>query len=126
MLGCLFMSEEKGKKKRKKKPLEEFLPELVRNSSKNFIQQVTDDVDIYKKIRMINGLPENREADEFAAWWSLGKYHLCPEVLNLFYDNWESLCTADDILIGTFEGAQLKMIKMYRLAKENKFIRERV
>lgn len=119
------MSDEK-KKKRKKREIKEFLPDLVRDSSSDFIQKITDDVDIYKKIRMINGLPENREADEFAAWWSLGKYLHCPDVLSLFYDNWDELCEGDGGLLGTFEDSQNKMIRMYRLAKENNFLRERI
>ena len=121
------MSDEKDKKKKKKKKeLKEFLPDLVRDSSKEFIQKVSDDVDVYKKIRMINGLPPNFEADEFAAWWNLGKYHLCPDILTLFYDHWDELCEGDGGLLGTFEDSQKKMISMYRLAVENNFIRKRV
>lgn len=118
--------EKEKKKKKKKKELKEFLPESVRDVSKDFIQKISDDVNVYKKIRMINGLPPNFEADEFAAWWNLGKYLLCPDVLTLFYDHWDELCEGDGGLLGTFEDSQKKMISMYRLAVENNFIRKRV
>ena len=110
------MSDEKDKKKKKKKKeLKEFLPDLVRDSSKEFIQKVSDDVDVYKKIRMINGLPPNQEADEFAARWNLGKYHLCPEVLTLFYDHWDELCEGDGGLLGTFEDSQKNFYQKYHI-----------
>ena len=124
--GDLFMSDEIKKRKRKKKLLEEFLPQPVRDKSEAFIEMITGEVDIYKKIRMINGLPENREADEFSAWWSLGRYHHCPEILILFYDHWDELNVNNSDLVGTFEGAQQEMIRLYRFAKENNFIKERV
>ena len=118
--------EKEKKKKKKKKELKEFLPESVRDVSKDFIQKISDDVNVYKKIRMINGLPPNFEADEFAAWWSLGKYHLCPEILTLFYEHWDEINEGEGELLGTFEDSKNKMLRMYKLAVENNFIRKRV
>ena len=118
--------KKKKKKKKKKKVLIEFLPDYVRNVAIEFIEKVSDEVKIYKDIRMLNGLPPDREADEFAAWWSLGKYHLCPEILTLFYEHWDEINEGEGGLLGTFEDSKNKMLRMYKLAVENNFIRKRV
>lgn len=61
----------------------EYVPEDLKKEPAGFIQLISDDVDIYKKIRVLKTVPANAEADEFATWWSFKRYVNFPHVLGL-------------------------------------------
>lgn len=124
LLRFLFM---KGKKK-KSEEAEETLPEWILDEAQAFLKRINDDVEIYRKIRMINSLPASDEADGFSVWWDFHRYMDNPKSLGVlfdFYDEITNLVNNEGIIDG-FVALQKKMILLYRHMKKNNFIGERI
>ena len=105
---------------------EEYIPVELWRESKNFIQDITDDVDIYKKIKNFDSVKKSDEADKFAAWWDFKRYVDYPHALFLIYENLPKINNAVgsyDVLDG-LNKLQMKLILFYRLIKEQGMINE--
>ena len=116
------------KKKRKKKSEEEFLPDCVLDEAQAFLKRISEDVEIYRKIRMLESLPANDEADSFSLWWNFERYLNCPSCLGVLYDNYDDIVDqlGDITLMNGFELLQKKMILCYRLMRKYNYIGERI
>lgn len=105
---------------------DDYIPVELWHESKNFIQVITDDVEIYKKIKTFSSVKPNEEADKFVAWWDLKRYTEVPHALILIYENLERINEAVgnyDVLDG-LNKLQVKMILFYRLLKKEGMINE--
>ena len=105
--------------------VDDYIPIELWHEAKNFIQNITDDVDIYNKFKTFEkNLNEN--ALKFAAWWDFKKYLDYPHALILLYENIPNIdetIGAYDVLDG-FNQLQMRMILYYKLLKENGLINE--
>lgn len=121
----------KGKKKKKNEDEDEesgYLPDFVLEEAKYYLQRVTEDVEVYRKIRMLECVPANDEADGFSLWWNFQRYLDNPKSLGVildYYDDITESLSNEGILSG-FVMLQKKMVLMYRLMKKNNFIGERI
>ena len=116
------------KKKKKKKFEEDFFPDIVLDKAEDFLERITEDVNIYRQIRMLNSVPANEEADSFSVWWNFQRYLNCPQCFGVLYDKYDDIVDelGDITLMNGFELLQKKMILLYRLMRENNFIGERI
>ena len=82
------------------------------NVPKNFIQDITDDIDIFNKFRNFENLEIKEEALKFAAWWDCKRYMDYPHSLILIYENIDEILRTDgtyDVMDG-FNQLQLKLV----------------
>ena len=96
------------------------------HESKNFLQVITDDVEIYKKIRNFDSVKKSNEADKFVAWWDLKRYTDQHHSLILIQENLNSINETVgnyDVLDG-LNKLQMKMVLFYRLLKKQEMIDE--
>ena len=108
------------------KAADDYIPVELWHESKNFIQVITDDVEIYKKIKTFNSVKPSEQADKFVAWWDLKRYTEVPHALILIYENLPKINNAVgsyDVLDG-LNKLQMKLILFYRLLKEQGMINE--
>ena len=95
------------------------------HEAKSFVQNITDDVDIYNKFKTFE---KNLHVDalKFVAWWDFKKYLDYPHALILLYENMSKI----DEAIGEYEvfdgfnQLQMRMILYYKLLRENGLINE--
>ncbi len=110
----------------KKKDDEEYIPVEIWREARKFINEVTDDVGIYRKIRDLGSITQNDEADKFMVWWEFKRYVDFNHSLILLYENMDDINNklgSYNVLDG-FNQIQMKMVLMYRLLKENEMINE--
>ncbi len=106
--------------------VDDYIPVELWHESKNFIQVITDDVEIYKKIRNFDSVKKSDEADKFVAWWDLKRYTEVSHALILIYENLEKI----NMTVGNYDvldglnKLQMKMILFYRLLKKQEMINE--
>ena len=106
--------------------IEDDLPVELWHESTDFMQEITDEVEIYKKIKTFDSVKKSDEADKFVVWWSFKRYEEHPHALILIYENLPKINNAVgsyDVLDG-LNKLQMKMILFYRLIKEQGMINE--
>ncbi len=105
---------------------DDYIPIELYHESKDFIQVMSDNVEIYCSIRKIDSLKPCEEADKFVAYWNFARYNDFPHALITLYENMEaiddSIGTMDQV--NAIEYLQLRMKKYYLLLKENGMIDE--
>lgn len=77
-------------KTKKRKTEDEIDPECKKEAER-FVRDLTDDVQIYKKIRKLDNFKQNINADNFVAWWELGRFANHPHALIILYENLECI-----------------------------------
>ena len=106
--------------------VDDYIPVDLWHESKNFIQVITDDVEIYKKIKSFDSVKQSDEADKFTAWWDLKRYRDYHHALIVILENLPKINNAVgnyDLLDG-LNKLQMKMILFYRLLKKEGLIDE--
>lgn len=108
------------------KAVDDYIPVELWREAKSFVQNITDDVEIYKKIRILENFNQNVEADKFVAWWDFKLYQDKQHSLFLIYENIENitLCVGKYDVMNGFYQLQQKMILLYRLLRQNGMINE--
>lgn len=108
------------------KAADDYIPVELWREAKSFVQNITDDVEIYKKIRILENFNQNVEADKFVAWWDFKRYLDNQHSLFLIYENIENitLCVGKYDVMNGFYQLQQKMILLYRLLRQNGMINE--
>ena len=108
------------------KAVDDYIPVELWREAKGFVQNITDDVEIYKKIRILENFHQNEEADKFIAWWDFKRYQDKQHSLFLIYENIENitLCVGKYDVMNGFYQLQHKMILLYRLLRQNGMINE--
>lgn len=108
------------------KAVDDYIPVELWREAKSFVQNITDDVEIYKKIRILENFNQNIEADKFVAWWDFKRYLDNQHSLFLIYENIENitLCVGKYDVMNGFYQLQQKMILLYRLLRQNGMINE--
>lgn len=108
------------------KVADDYIPVELWREAKGFVQNITDDVEIYKKIRILENFHQNVEADKFVAWWDFKRYLDNQHSLFLIYENIEdiTLCVGKYDVMNGFYQLQQKMILLYRLLRQNGMINE--
>ena len=97
--------------------------ELKEDAAWLFIE-IMDDVDLYKQFSKLGTIEKNEEADKFCAWWNLRSFLKYPHALIIIYENIKQIDSEIgqyDVLDG-IKRLQLKLIKLYRLMKDNGMI----
>ena len=68
------------------KPVDDYIPvELIKEAT-NFVNRITEDVEIYKKIMALDSVKQCIEAEKFVAWWDLQRYYEHEHSLFLLYE----------------------------------------
>ena len=121
----------KGKKKKKNKDEGEesgYLPDFVLEEAKYYLKRVNEDVEVYRKIRMLECIPANDEADGFSLWWNFQRYLDNPKSLGVILDYYDEITESlsNEGILSSFMMMQKKMVLLYRLMKKNNFIGERI
>lgn len=121
----------KSKKKKKNKDEDEesgYLPDFVLEEAKYYLKRVNEDVEVYRKIRMLECIPANDEADGFSLWWNFQRYLDNPKSLGVILDYYDKITESlsNEGILSSFMMMQKKMILFYRLMKKNNFIGERI
>ena len=121
----------KGKKKKKNKDEDEesgYLPDFVLEEAKYYLKRVNEDVEVYRKIRMLECIPANDEADGFSLWWNFQRYLDNPKSLGVILDYYDEITESlsNEGILSSFMMMQKKMVLLYRLMKKNNFIGERI
>ncbi len=121
----------KGKKKKKNEDEDEesgYLPDFVLEEAKYYLKRVNEDVEVYRKIRMLECVPANDEADGFSLWWNFQRYLDNPKSLGVILDYYDEITESlsNEGILSSFMMMQKKMILFYRLMKKNNFIGERI
>lgn len=104
---------------------DDYIPIDIWHEAKDFIQDISDDVEIYNKFRTFEK-QLNEEALKFIAWWSFTRYVDYPHSLILIYENIgriEIEIGSYDVLDG-FRKLEHKFVLLYRLLKDNGMINE--
>ena len=107
------------------KVADDYVPVEIWHEAKDFIKDISDDIEIYEKFRALENNP-SEEALKFSAWWSFKRYVDYPHSLILLYENLERIQTeigAYDVLDG-FRKLEYKLVLLYRLLKDNGMINE--
>ena len=105
---------------------DEYIPMELWREARQFILDISDDVEIFNKFRNFEGIEINDEALKFVAWWEFKRYREHPHALILLYEN----LTKIDEEIGTydvmdgFNQLQLKLVLLYELLKKNEMIND--
>lgn len=121
--GFLFMKQENRLLMRND---DDYIPIEIWREAKKFIQDITDDVEIYKKIKNFDSVKQNDEADKFVVWWDFKRYTEYHHALILLYENtkWiNEVVGSYDVLDG-LNKLQVKLIFYYRLLKQWGMINE--
>ncbi len=103
----------------------DYIPIELCHEAKNFIEEITSDVDIFNQFRSINQ-NLNEEALKFATWWDFKKYLENRHSLILLYENITAIYEkigSYDVMDGFYQ-LQMKMVLLYRLLKEHGMINE--
>ena len=121
----------KGKKKKKNEDEEEesgYLPDFVLEEAQSYLQRVTEDVEVYRKIRMLECVPANDEADGFSLWWNFQRYLDNPKSLGVILDYYDEITESlsNEGILSSFMMMQKKMVLFYRLMKKNNIIGEHI
>lgn len=104
--------------------VDDYIPVELWREAKNFMQDMTDNIEIYKKIKSFGSVKHNEEADKFVVWWEFKRYLDYPHALGLLYDN----VSAVDEAVGSYEvmdafnQLQMRMFLFYRILKGAKMI----
>ena len=91
---------------------DDYIPIELWHEAKNFIQDITDDIDIFNKFRNFENLEIKEEALKFAAWWDCKRYMDYPHSLFLIYENIDEILRTVgtyDVMDG-FNQLQLKLV----------------
>ena len=106
--------------------MDDYIPKECWDEAKCFFAEITDEIEIYKKIRKLGSVKQNDEADKFVAWWELGRYCDYNHSLFLIYENIGTINSSvgEYDLQDAFMQQQMKMVLLYRLLKENGMINE--
>ena len=105
---------------------DEYIPMELWREARQFILDISDDVEIFNKFRSFEGIQINDEALKFVAWWEFKRYREHPHALILLYEN----LTKIDEEIGTydvmdgFNQLQMKLVLLYRLLRDKGMIDE--
>ena len=105
---------------------DDYIPIEIWREAKKFIQDITDDVDIFNKFRNFDNLKIKEEALKFSVWWGFKRYLDYPHSLILIYDNLDEITKkigTYDVMDG-FNQLQLKLVLLYELLKKNEMIND--
>ena len=105
---------------------DDYIPIELWHEAQNFIQDITDDIDIFNKFRNFENLEIKEEALKFAAWWDFKRYMDYPHSLILIYENIDEILRTVgtyDVMDG-FNQLQLKLVLLYELLKKNGMIND--
>lgn len=101
--------------------IDDYIPVELFHEAKDFVRQIDDDVEIYKKIRQIGAIAQDEKANKFTAYWTFEKYEEFPHALITLYENKPDIdsevycCGVEN----AFETLQLRMHRYYELLEEN-------
>lgn len=102
---------------------DDYIPIEFYREAKAFIKEIDEDVELYKKIRMINAVKPNLKADNFTAYWTLERYENFPHALIFLYEKKNDIVESIELncsgIADSFEALQLRLIKYYDVLKEN-------
>lgn len=104
--------------------VEDYIPVELWHEAKKFVQEVSDDVEIYKVICKTGALKPCEEADKFCAYWNLDGYERFPHALITLYeakDDIDARFTVNDVM-SSFECEQMRIKHYYLLLKEKGMI----
>ena len=104
--------------------VDDYIPVELWHEAKRFVQEVTDDVDIYKVICKTVSLKPCDEADRFCAYWNIGSYEMFPHALITLYENKSVIddrFIVNDVM-NSFECLQERLKNYYLLLKEKGMI----
>lgn len=105
---------------------DDYIPIELWHEAKDFIQDITDDIDIFNKFRSFENLEIKEEALKFSAWWDFKRYLDYPHSLILIYENIDEILRTVgtyDVMDG-FNQLQLKLVLLYELLKKNGMIND--
>lgn len=105
---------------------DEYIPIEIWREAKEFIQDISDDVEIFNKFKTFDDIKIKEEALKFAAWWDFKRYQDYPHSLFLMYENLGNITRelgSYDVL-GGFDLLQMKFILFYRLLHDRGIIDE--
>ena len=105
---------------------DEYIPIEIWREAKEFIQDISDDVEIFNKFKTFDDIQIKEEGLKFAIWWGFKRYLNYPHSLFLMYENLGKInreLGSYDVL-GGFDLLQMKFILFYRLLHERGMIDE--
>lgn len=111
--GCLFMNQ-----------ADDYIPIELWHEAKNFVKEVSDDVEIYKIIAKTEFLQPCEEAEKFCAYWSLERYKDFPHALIVLYENKPLIDMQFNVndVMNAFECFQMRFKSYYLLLKDKGMI----
>ena len=103
---------------------DDYVPVELWHEAKKFVQDVKDEVEIYKIVCKTGALKPCDEADRFCAYWNLESYEKYPHALITLYE-YKPLIDKhfeNSDVINAFEVQQLKLKNYYLVLKEKGMI----
>ena len=100
------------------------IPYELQEDAAWLLLEIGDDVELYRQFVKLGSIEKNEEAEKFCAWWNLRIFLSHPHSLIIIYENLKQI----DMEIGQYDvldginRLQLKLVKLYRLMKENEMI----
>lgn len=106
--------------------LDDYIPVELYHEAKDFVQNVSEDVEMYVKIKQLKAIQPDEDADKFVAYWNLERYEDFPHALITLYENKYEIDSAifEENLCNAFEVLQQRMKAYYLLLKENGMIND--
>ena len=105
---------------------DDYIPIDIWHEAKDFVKEVTDEVEIYKIILQTAALKPCEEADKFCAYWNLKSYEKYPYALITLYEAKnlidKKLLSGD--VMNAFEVQQMRMKNYYLFLKDKGLINE--
>ncbi len=104
----------------------DYIPVDILKDATAFFKRITEDVEIYKKIKLFDSVKTCFEADKFVAWWDLQRYADYNHSLFLLYECQEYIDSQKisvDIL-NSFDRLQSKLVLFYQILERNSLIGE--
>lgn len=104
--------------------IDDYVPVELWREAKKFVQEVTDEVEIYKIICKTDAVKPCEEADKFCAYWDLEGYERFPHALITLYEakpGIDQMFTVNDVM-SSFECEQMRIKHYYLLLKEKGMI----
>ena len=102
----------------------DYIPYELQEDAAWLLIEIGDDVELYGQFEKLGAIEKNAEADKFCVWWDMRLFLEHPHSLIILYENIKRI----DLEIGQYDvldginRLQLKLVKLYRLMKENEMI----
>ena len=106
--------------------IDDYIPIELWHESKNFLKDMSDNIEIYKKIKSFGSVRQNEEADKFVAWWEFKRYLDYPHALAVLYDSVSAVdeTVGSSEVLDAFNQLQMRMVLFYRVLKEQEMIND--